>query len=167
MIIERILKYPGFLYELKGSHYFLGKWICKECTDTDAADCVFMYRMSRRAKENAETSMYFQKIRAYADFALEVPYNPAKINGDMTTLLENLSDSEISSFSDCFCAQTNMRESCAVAYFTAVSEIILPTSKLTVVSGKITLPRIASNGSCIKLPIFFSVIRIKIMRQTP
>ena len=41
--------------------------------------------------------MYFQKIRAYADFALEVPYNPAKINGDMTTLLENLSDSEISS----------------------------------------------------------------------
>lgn len=97
MIIERILKYPGFLYELKGSHYSLGKWICKECTDTDAADYVFMYRMSRRAKENAETSMYFQKIRAYADFALEVPYNPAKIKGDMTALLENLSDSEISS----------------------------------------------------------------------
>ena len=56
MIIERILKYPGFLYELKGSHYFLGKWICKECTDTDAADCMFMYRMNRNAKENTETN---------------------------------------------------------------------------------------------------------------
>lgn len=97
MITERILKNPGFLYELKGSYYFLGKWICKECTDTDAADCAFMYRMSRRAGESAETNMYFQKIRAYADFALEVPYNPAKIKEDITALLENLSDSEISS----------------------------------------------------------------------
>lgn len=97
MIAERILKYPGFLYEIKGNYYYLGKWICKECTDVDAADCVFMYRMSRSAKESAETNMYFQKIRAYADFALEVPYNPSKIKGDMTALLKTLSNDDVSS----------------------------------------------------------------------
>lgn len=96
MITERILKYPGFLYEIKGNYYFLGKWICKECTDVNAADCAFMYRMNRNAKENAEADMYFQKIRAYADFALEVPYNPSKIKNDMDALLENLSDTEAS-----------------------------------------------------------------------
>ncbi len=97
MISERILKYPGFLYELKGTHYFLGKWICKECTDENAADCVFMYRMSRKANEEPETNMYFQKIRAHADFALEVPYNPAKIKEDLTALLDGLSDAELTS----------------------------------------------------------------------
>lgn len=96
MITDRILKYPGFLYELGGHYYFLGKWICKECTDTDATDCVFMYRMYRNEKENTETNMFFQKIRAYADFALEVPYNPSKIKEDMTRLLKNLSDTEAS-----------------------------------------------------------------------
>lgn len=95
MTAERMLKYPGFLYELKGTHYFLGKWICKECTDENAADCVFMYRMSRQAKEEPETKMYFQKIRAYADFSLEVPYNPAKINADLNALLDGLSDAEM------------------------------------------------------------------------
>lgn len=94
MISERILTYPGFLYELRGTHYFLGKWICKECTDENAADCVFMYRMSRRAKEEPETDMYFQKIRAFADFALEVPYNPSKIKADLNALLDGLSNAE-------------------------------------------------------------------------
>lgn len=90
-ITERILKYPGFLYELGGNYYYLGKWICKECTNVDASDCVFMYRMSRNAGEDNETNLYFQKIRAYADFALEVPYNPAKIKEEMDALLRNLS----------------------------------------------------------------------------
>ncbi len=105
MICERILKYPGFLYEVSGNYYYLGKWICKECKDLDATDCVFMYRMSRTTKETSETNMYFQKIRAYADFALEVPYNPAKIRKDLAALLENLSDTEIDSLQkqlDCF-----------------------------------------------------------------
>ncbi len=96
-MIERILKYPGFLYELNNTHYFLGKWICTECTDVDAADCLFMYRMSRRAHEEPETNMYFQKLRAYADFALEVPYNPGKIKDDMTALIKNLSDADAAS----------------------------------------------------------------------
>lgn len=105
MITERILKYPGFLYELSGNYYYLGKWICKECTDVDAADCVFMYRMNRTAGEDNEANMYFQKIRAYADFALEVPYNPAKIKDDLTVLLEKLSVAETDSLKkqlDCF-----------------------------------------------------------------
>lgn len=93
MITERILKYPGFIYDIEGTYYFLGKWICKESLDVDANDCVFMYQMSRRQKDDANTSLYFQKIRAYSDFALEVPYNPAKIAEDLKTLIDGLSDS--------------------------------------------------------------------------
>ena len=44
--------------------------------------------------------MYFQKIRAFADFALEVPYNPAKIKSDLTSLLDGLSDAELSSLKE-------------------------------------------------------------------
>lgn len=102
---ERILKYPGFLYELNGTYYYLGKWICKECDNTDASDSAFMYRMSRRAGEEPETNMYFQKIRAFADFALEVPYNPDKIKEDLTSLLEGYSDAVLDSLQeqlDCF-----------------------------------------------------------------
>ena len=58
----------------------------------DATDCVTMYQMSRDAKEEKETSFYFQKIRAYSDFALEVPYDPEKIRANMQTLLAGLSD---------------------------------------------------------------------------
>lgn len=97
---ERILTYPGFLYALQGTYYFLGKWICKECTDVDAADCAFMYRMSRRAKEEPEANMYFQKIRAFADFALEVPYNPDKIKEDMAELIGKLSEAEAASLQE-------------------------------------------------------------------
>lgn len=95
MITERILKCPGFLYELKGKYYYLGKWICRECDNTDASDSAFMYRMSRREGEDAETSLYFQKIRAFADFALEVPYNPAKIRENLGALLGELSAAEL------------------------------------------------------------------------
>lgn len=105
MITERILKYPGFLYELNGNYYYLGKWICKECDNTDASDSAFMYRMSRRANEEPETNMYFQKIRAFADFALEVPYNPSKIKEELTALLAGLSDTSLASLQeqlDCF-----------------------------------------------------------------
>jgi len=100
MMTERILTYPGFLYELGGTHYFLGKWICRECKDVDATDCAFMYRMSRRAKEEPETKMYFQKIRAFADFALEVPYNPARIKENLTALAGHLSDAETASLQE-------------------------------------------------------------------
>lgn len=44
--------------------------------------------------EEPETRTYFQKIRAFSDFALEVPYNPAKIADDMNMILESLSEKE-------------------------------------------------------------------------
>ncbi len=89
-MLEQLLSLPGFLYQLHGQYYFLGKWICKECTDTDANDCVHMYAMCREAGEEPETSFYFQKLRAYSDLALEVPYNPALIRQNMETLLASL-----------------------------------------------------------------------------
>lgn len=91
-MLEQLLKQPGFIYEIDGKYYFLGKWICKECTNVDAGDCVFMYNMCRRGKEEPETNMYFQKIRAYSDFALEIPYNPVKIREDMSAVLAGLSE---------------------------------------------------------------------------
>lgn len=97
MIEERILKYPGFLYEIKGKYYFLGKWICKECQDTDASDCKFMYHMSREQHEEPETNLYFQKIRAFSDFALDIPYNPALIKQNLSVLLSDLTDAQTQS----------------------------------------------------------------------
>ncbi|MGN1165227.1 MAG: hypothetical protein ACI4S2_02215 [Lachnospiraceae bacterium] len=95
MIEERILKYPGFIYDIGGKYYFLGKWICKESTELEANDCLFMYQMSRRQNEEPDTNMYFQKIRAYSDFALEIPYNPVQIKEDMEALIGGLSDTAI------------------------------------------------------------------------
>ena len=92
MLLEEFLQQPGFIYEINGKYYFLGKWICKECTVLDATDSVSMYQMCRNQQEEKETNMYFQKIRAYSDFALEVPYNPEKIKSDMQAILETLSD---------------------------------------------------------------------------
>lgn len=95
-MIEQLLSQPGFIYEIDGRYYFLGKWICKECTDVDACDCVTMYSICRNANEESETAMYFQKMRAYSDFALEVPYNPVQIRSTMETLLDSLSESTLS-----------------------------------------------------------------------
>ena len=93
-MLEQLLHSSGFLYEIGGSYYFLGKWICKRCADTDASDCVVTYHMCRASGELPEASLYFEKIRAYSDFALEIPYNPAKIRKDMEQLLDSLSESE-------------------------------------------------------------------------
>lgn len=95
-MLETLLSLPGFIYQADGKYYFLGKWICKECDDVDATDCVTMYRMCREAGEEKNASLYFQKIRAYSDFALEVPYNPEKIRSDMSALLQGLSDQALS-----------------------------------------------------------------------
>ena len=53
--------------------------------------------MCRRSHDENETAMYFHKVRACADFALEIPYNPVKIKNDMETILANLSETAISS----------------------------------------------------------------------
>lgn len=89
-MLEQLLTLPGFLYQLGEKYYFLGKWICKECPDTDAADCVYMYAMCRNASDMTEAGFYFQKLRAYSDLALEVPYNPQLIRKNMKELLASL-----------------------------------------------------------------------------
>ena len=94
MLTERLLKLPGFLYQVGSTYYYFGKWICKECTDQDATDCVTMYQMCRAGGEEPETKTYFQKLRAFSDFALEVPYNPGKIEADMNAVLGSLSDEQ-------------------------------------------------------------------------
>lgn len=93
-MLERLLKYPGFIYHIGNTHYYLGKWICRKCTDVDATDCVVMYDMCRNAGEEDEAGMYFHKIRAHSDFALEIPYNPAKIRKDIDMLITGLSEVE-------------------------------------------------------------------------
>ena len=56
-----------------------------------------MYQMCRKGQEEPDTNMYFQKIRAYSDFALEIPYDPNKIRNDMALILDTLSEEEIKS----------------------------------------------------------------------
>ncbi len=94
-MLERLLKLPGFIYQINHDYYYFGKWICKECTDVNETDCVMMYEMSRSAGEYGETALYFNKIRAYSDFALEIPYNPVQIRQSMAEILDNLSDAAL------------------------------------------------------------------------
>lgn len=97
MLKEKILNLPGFLYEVNGMYYYLGKWICKECPDTDAADCAVMYRMCRNGREEPDTNLYFHKIRAYSDFALEVPYNAVKVKEDISFLFDAIPENSLNS----------------------------------------------------------------------
>lgn len=60
MLSERILKLPGFLYQIGNNYYYLGKWICKECTDQAATDCVTMYQMCRAEKKNLKQILIFK-----------------------------------------------------------------------------------------------------------
>ena len=53
-----------------------------------------MYNMCRSEQEEPNTAMYFHKLRAHADFALEIPYNPVKIKADMEAILSSLSDNQ-------------------------------------------------------------------------
>lgn len=94
MLLERLLHLPGFVYQSGDHFYFLGKWICKECTDVNITDCLAMYQMCRTSEEEPDTNLYFQKLRAFSDFALEIPYNPAKIQDDMSTIIDSLSAAE-------------------------------------------------------------------------
>ena len=91
-MLERLLKLPGFIYQINYSYYYLGKWICKECTEVNETDCVMMYDMCRNAGDINETALYFNKLRAYSDFALEIPYNAALSRQSMAELIDGLSD---------------------------------------------------------------------------
>ena len=58
-MLETLLTLPGFIYQAGGNYYFLGKWICRECTDVDATDSVAMYQMCRDAKEEEKRRPLF------------------------------------------------------------------------------------------------------------
>lgn len=60
-MIEQLLSQPGFIYEINGKYYFLGKWICKECTEVDACDCVMMYNMCRAQTKRTKQPCIFRK----------------------------------------------------------------------------------------------------------
>lgn len=94
MLLDRLLTLPGFIYQIGSRYYYLGKWICKECSDVNATDCVTMYQICRSDNEEPETNMYFQKLRVFSDFALEVPYDPSGIKANMSSLLSSLNDDE-------------------------------------------------------------------------
>lgn len=96
-LLERLKSYPGFVYQLGNSYYFLGKWICRPCTDIEITDCRAMYDICASAGEADTTCIYFQKLRAYSDFALEVPCNPAKVHKDISCLLDELNPAQLKS----------------------------------------------------------------------
>lgn len=91
-ILDAIKKSPGFVYQIGTQYYFLGKYICKPCTDTEVTDTHAMYDVCSSAGEMQNASFYFQKLRAYSDFALEAPFNAAKLQADFSALWEKLSD---------------------------------------------------------------------------
>lgn len=93
-MLEMFKKSPGFVYQIGADYYFLGKWICKPCADVEIQDSLAMFNICLDAGETANAGIYFQKIRAYSDFALEIPYNPVKIQNDIQTLIEKLSPAE-------------------------------------------------------------------------
>ena len=99
-LLEEFKKNPGFVYRIGTDYYYIGKWICKPCTDEAVTDCHAMYEMCIQAKEQANAALYFQKLRAYSEFALDIPYNPAKILQYQTALVEALSDADIQSLTD-------------------------------------------------------------------
>lgn len=99
-LLEEFKKNPGFVYRIGTDYYYIGKWICKPCTDEAVTDCHAMYEMCIQAKEQANAALFFQKLRAYSEFALDIPYNPAKILQYQTALVEALSDADIQSLTD-------------------------------------------------------------------
>ena len=60
-MLEKLLTLPGFIYEADGAYYYLGKWICKECTNVDETDCVTMYQMCRAGGEERKHPSIFRK----------------------------------------------------------------------------------------------------------
>ena len=63
-LLEEFKKNPGFVYRIGTDYYYIGKWICKPCTDEAVTDCHAMYEMCIQAKEQANAALYFQKLRA-------------------------------------------------------------------------------------------------------
>ena len=59
-LLEEFKKNPGFVYRIGTDYYYIGKWICKPCTDEAVTDCHAMYEMCIQAKEQANAALYFR-----------------------------------------------------------------------------------------------------------
>ena len=44
-LLEEFKKNPGFVYRIGTDYYYIGKWICKPCTDEAVTDCHAMYEI--------------------------------------------------------------------------------------------------------------------------
>lgn len=97
MIKQQLLKLPGFLYQVENQFYFLGKWICTPISEVEISDCLYMFEMDWESGNHPEARTYFLKIRAHCDFALEIPYNPKKIESSLDHLLSTCSPETIHS----------------------------------------------------------------------
>ena len=53
-LLEEFKKNPGFVYRIGTDYYYIGKWICKPCTDEAVTDCHAMYEMCIQAKEQIQ-----------------------------------------------------------------------------------------------------------------
>lgn len=83
---------PGFVYRIGNQYYYLGKWICQKCSDSDAADSHYMYELAYKEQNPADLNLYFQKLLAYSDFALTPPLDKEGVHRAQDLLLESLSD---------------------------------------------------------------------------
>lgn len=88
------LSRPGFVYRIGTNYYYIGKWICQKCDNTDAADSHFMYEMALKEQDLSDLNLYYQRLRAYSDFALVPPFNAAAVQESQDHLLASLSDSQ-------------------------------------------------------------------------
>lgn len=85
---------PGFLYRIGSHHYYLGKWICQECEDCNATDSHYMLELAYKEHNPADLNLYFQKLRAYSDFALVPPLDKQKVYNSQDLLLESLTEDQ-------------------------------------------------------------------------
>lgn len=85
---------PGFLYRIGNKYYYLGKWICQECDNCEATDSQYMLELAYKEQNPADLNLYFQKLRAYSDFALVPPLNKEKIYRSQDLLLGSLTEAQ-------------------------------------------------------------------------
>ncbi len=95
MLSERILKLPGFSLSDREQIIILENGSARNAPTRLPLIVSPCIRCAALEKKNLKQILIFKKLRAYSDFALEVPYNPSKIAADMKAILESLSDEQL------------------------------------------------------------------------
>ncbi len=99
-LLEKLSRYDGFVYQVNGHFYFLGKWICKEVFEPEITDCQIMFEMNMKSSDIQDAGLYYHKARAYSDFALVPPCNPALTQSQLKELLSTLDEKELESLNE-------------------------------------------------------------------